>query len=443
MQMNRPVASRSTSGAIPFTDSDAAIGRVTILVTVICWLAIFVEGYDLVVYGVVMPRLMDPSEWGLSPTDAGAMGSYALLGMFIGSSFGGILSDKYGRKPVLNVSLILLAAMMFMSAIATTPTQFAIYRLIAGLGIGGLVPAASALTTEYAPARSRSFVFVLMYTGFAFGGVFAALMGVLFINSMGWRFLFWLGTIPIILVPVVQFVLPESIRFLQTANRHEEARKIIDRFHLQDALLTTESQVDPTTSSLASILTRRYLAATILFSLIYIMAFLLIYGMNVWLPKVMQQVGYPMKSSLMFLLTFNFAAIIGGVIAGRVADRIRPKNVIATTYFLAALSIILLSWKLDMVLLYLLIAIAGFGTTGTTFVLASFVMRYYNAHNRATALGIVSAIGRFGAVAGPILVGVIVSAGLDIRYVFYFFCGIAIAASLLVLSIPMRHETEV
>src|SRR5699024_2188843 len=89
-----------------------SVSKTTKLVIVICWLAIFIEGYDLVVYGVVLPVLMTPEEWGISAGLAGSMGSYALLGMFIGSTIGGILSDKIGRKNVLIFSLIFLSVLM-------------------------------------------------------------------------------------------------------------------------------------------------------------------------------------------------------------------------------------------------------------------------------------------------------------------------------------------
>lgn len=170
------------------------------------------------------------------------------------------------------------------------------------------------------------------------------------------------------------------------------------------------------------------------------MAFLLIYGLNTWLPKIMEQAGYPVKSGLILLLLFNFAAVLGGLIAGRVADRIKPKQVIACTYFLAALSIALMSLKLNMVLLYLLIIVAGFGSTGTTFVLASYVTRYYGVNNRASAIGTVSAVGRFGAVAGPVLVGLIVSAGFTVEFNFYFFALIALIASILIMNIPILSK---
>lgn len=168
------------------------------------------------------------------------------------------------------------------------------------------------------------------------------------------------------------------------------------------------------------------------------MAFLLIYGMNTWLPKIMQQAGYPMSSSLVFLLIFNLSAVVGGVIAGAAADHLQPKKVISFTFFLAALSIALLSIKFNITVMYLLIAVAGFGTTGTTFVLASYVMKQYNSQNRATAIGVTSAIGRLGAVVGPILVGIIISMNVGFQYNFYLFAIVAIIASMVILLMPSK-----
>lgn len=420
--------------------NNKSLSKLMVLVICICWLAIFIEGYDLVVYGVVLPKLMDISQWELTSTQAGAMGSYALLGMFIGSSVGGVLSDRFGRKLILIISFVILSIMMILTAMANSPEIFAIYRFIAGLGIGGIVPAASALTTEYSPPKYRSLVYVLMYTGFAFGGVAASLSGMLFIDRFGWRFLFWLGAIPIVLVPFIVKYLPESIKFLQATNQITKAKNLIGKYHLFDESINKEDK--SVSNGFLSIFSKQYFLSTVLFSFIYIMAFLLIYGMNTWLPKIMQQAGYPMNSSLMFLLCFNLAAIIGGIIAGAAADRIRPKKVIGFTYLLAALSIALLSIKLNIVIMYTLIAIAGFGTTGTTFVLASYVMKKYHSHNRATAIGVSSAIGRLGAVAGPIIVGIIMAMNVGLQVNFYLFAVIALVASIVILFIPSNDSNE-
>lgn len=427
------------------------INKISILVIICCWFVIFVEGYDLVVYGVVLPTLMDASEWGFSPKQAGVIGSYALLGMFFGSMLGGFLSDKWGRKPVLIISLIFMSLMMMLTAMTTSIFAFGVYRFLAGLGIGGVVPAASALTAEYSPVKYRSTFFVIMYSGFAVGGVCAAIFGVLLLESFGWRTLFWIGSIPILLIPFLIKYLPESIRFLQMNNQEDKAKELITRYDLYfESDLTEKKEINDIKDKTIlkkdrkrnSILSRHFIKNTIIFSLIYIMAFLLIYGMNTWLPQIMREAGYPLNSSITFLLIFNFSAIAGGIFAGRLADIFPTNLVISCAYILAAFSIFLLSFKHNIILMYLFIAIAGFGTIGSTFVLASFVMKQYNASNRASALGITSAIGRFGAVLGPLLVGVLLNLNYSYKISFYVFSIVAIiaACTTLLINPPKRIE---
>lgn len=411
------------------------LSKTTILVTVICWFTIFIEGYDLVIYGVVLPSLLNDASWGLTHTTAGAIGSYALLGMFFGSTVGGFLSDKFGRKIVLMLSLLLVTIMMMLCATTSSPEMFSIYRFIAGLGIGGIVPSASALTNEYAPKRYKSFFFVLMYTGFALGGVAAAISGILFIESFGWRFLFWLGVLPIFVLPFIWKILPESYAFLKTMGKTKQLQETVMKYKLNEH--DFESIIEEDTDKV-SIFSSKYIKSTVLFSLIYIGAFLLIYGINTWLPQIMKEAGYPVQSGMLFLLIFNFSAIIGGIIAGWYADKINPKRIIMITYIIAAVSIALLSIKFNMVILYVLIGIAGFGTTGTTFVLASFVMRSYESNNRAFAMGTVTAIGRIGAVIGPILVGFIMNLGGSAALNFYLFTGVAIVTAMFVFMLPSK-----
>lgn len=424
------------------------INKISALVIICCWFVIFVEGYDLVVYGVVLPTLMGANEWGLSSKQAGVIGSYALLGMFFGSVFGGFLSDKWGRKPVLIISLIFMSIMMMLTAMTTSVFAFGVYRFFAGLGIGGVVPAAAALTTEYSPLKYRSTFFVIMYSGFAVGGVCAATFGVLLLESFGWRTLFWIGALPILIVPFLIKYLPESIGFLQANKKEKRAQEIITRYNLEaengllenisDSIQTSENQEVKNNSIISPL----YLKNTIIFSLLYIMAFLLIYGMNTWLPQIMRGAGYPLNSSIAFLLIFNFSAIIGGIFAGRLADIFSPKRVIACAYFLAAISIYLLSFKHHIVIMYFFVAVAGFGTTGSTFVLASFVMKQYNSANRASALGTSSAIGRFGAVLGPLLVGILLDLNYNYKFSFYAFALVAVLAACTILIINIKKSSE-
>ncbi|OJH16588.1 MFS transporter, partial [Bacillus obstructivus] len=134
------------------------------------------DGYHLGTYGAVLPSLLDYQPWGLSPAYAGIIGSYALFGMLLGAIFVGSVTDLIGRKKTLIICVALFSVTMILCAIATSPTMFAIFRFIGGIGLGGVIPTASALAVEYSPPHRRSFNYALMFSGYSFGTVLAAIL---------------------------------------------------------------------------------------------------------------------------------------------------------------------------------------------------------------------------------------------------------------------------
>lgn len=138
------------------------------------------------------------------------------------------------------------------------------------------------------------------------------------------------------------------------------------------------------------------------FWITYIMGMFLIYGLNTWLPQMMRQAGYPLGSSLSFLLMLNITAAIGALFAGAIADRIGAKIVISISYLMAAICIGLLTIKPSVTIIYLLIGLAGIGSVGITQILNAYVTQYFPSHIRATSLGWGLGLGRVGAIAGPI-----------------------------------------
>lgn len=175
------------------------------------------EGYDLGIYGAVLPALMEDNSWTLSAAQAGVIGSYALFGMLIGAVCVGTISDIIGRKKTLIICLTLFSILMGFAAMASTPEMFGLFRFLGGLVLGGVIPTVSALTIEYSPVKQRSMMYAIMYSGFAAGGVWGALLSMFFLQSHGWRLLFWVGAMPSLIVPFIIKFLPESIgchRFL-------------------------------------------------------------------------------------------------------------------------------------------------------------------------------------------------------------------------------------
>lgn len=175
-------------------------------------------------------------EWSLSAVQAGMLASTALAGMMFGAMMFGTLADKIGRKKVIMICVVLFSGFTFAGGFASNPTEFGILRFLAGLGIGGVMPNLVALTSEYAPARLRATLVTTMFSGYAVGGVMAALLGAWFTPNFGWQIMFFIAGVPLLLLPLIWKFLPESLTFLVKAQKHDNARQIMQRLDDQLSL---------------------------------------------------------------------------------------------------------------------------------------------------------------------------------------------------------------
>jgi AAHS family benzoate transporter-like MFS transporter len=190
-----------------------------------CALIIIFDGYDLVIYGVVLPSLM--SEWGLSSLEAGALGSCALVGMMLGALFFGSLSDRIGRRKTIMMCVAIFSGVTAINGLAQSPEAFALCRFIAGLGIGGVMPNVVALMNEYAPKKSRSTLVAIMFSGYSLGGMLSASLGMVLIPQWGWQAVFYVALIPLLALPFLIRQLPESMDFLLRTGQSVKAQNLL------------------------------------------------------------------------------------------------------------------------------------------------------------------------------------------------------------------------
>ena len=379
-----------------------------------CTLIIIFDGYDLVIYGVVLPILMD--QWNLNPYVAGLLGSSALFGMMFGAMGFGMLSDRLGRKKVIITCVVLFSVTTVINGFATTPWQFGILRFIAGLGIGGVMPNVVSLMSEYSPARRRSTLVALMFSGYAVGGMMSAGLGIWIVPNYGWEIMFYLAAVTMLMLPFMLKFLPESVAFLMAHKREGEARDILTQVaplkHIneQDVL-----GVPPTTDSKAPVLELfrdGRAMSTLMFWVAFFCCLLMVYALGSWLPKLMSNAGYALSSSLMFLMVLNVGAIIGAVGGGWLADRLSLRSVLVSFFILGSGSLVLLGYESPMWFLYTLVGIAGATTIGSQILLYAYVAQYYPTSIRSTGLGWASGIGRNGAIVGPLLGGALLAMAL-------------------------------
>ena len=386
----------------------------------LCFGAIVFDGYDLIVYGSAVPALLQYQPWGLTPAQAGVIGSYALFGMFLGAIASGTLTDLIGRRRLFIASLTWFSLMMVLVATAPDPWSLGLFRFLAGLGFGGIPPTAIALVVEIAPAARRHLINGLMLCGFPIGGVLAALLAILLLEPAGFRTLFAVGALPLVtLVPLAIWLLPESPSF--------ERRRGAGR----------------TRGGVAQLVKGRAAAATALFVVANFCGFLLVFGLNTWLPQLMRGAGYELGSALAFLLVLNVGAIAGGLGGSALADRYGSRWVATVLFAAAVLALALIAVPLPTVVLYLLVFVAGAATTGNQIVVYGYVAAHYPPARRATALGLSSGIGRLGAVTGPLLGGSLLAAGFGLGWNVGVFALVAVVGAVACALVPRPVEPQV
>ncbi len=414
-------------------------------VLVWCLLIILFDGYDLAINGVVLPLLM--VEWGLTAMQAGMLASTALAGMMFGAMIFGSLADKIGRKKVIMICIVLFSGLTFAGGFASNPTEFAILRFLAGLGIGGVMPNLVALTSEYAPIRMRSTLVTGMFSGYAVGGVMAALLGSWFTPDFGWQIMFFIAGIPLFLLPVIWKFLPESLTFIVQQNRQAEAREIVRRLEPTITVKETTTfeldQVDvPESASVMSLFRRGRTMNTILFWIAFFTCLLTMYALSSWLPKLMMAAGYSMDNSLMFMMVMNIGAVIGIIGGGILADRFHLKPVLMCLGVMGAVVMSLMGFQSNEFLLYILVFLAGAASIGSQMLLYSYVAQFYPLAVRSTGIGWSSAIGRMGAIIGPILIGGLLGMNLPAHFNFMA-VGLPVLITAIAVSLIMNsNESE-
>ncbi|WBX38137.1 MFS transporter [Acinetobacter schindleri] len=407
-----------------------------------CLLIILFDGYDLAINGVALPLLMQ--EWSLSAVQAGMLASTALAGMMFGAMMFGTLADKIGRKKVIMICVVLFSGFTFAGGFASNPTEFGILRFLAGLGIGGVMPNLVALTSEYAPARLRATLVTTMFSGYAVGGVMAALLGAWFTPNFGWQIMFFIAGVPLLLLPLIWKFLPESLTFLVKAQKHDNARQMMqrldDQLSLNDQTQLALSEIKIAEPAFVSSLFKQgRTASTLLFWLAFFMCLLTLYALGSWLPKLMMAAGYSLGNSLMFLLAMNIGAVIGTVGGGILADKFHLKPVIITLCLSGAVALSLLGFKSPQPVIYFLVAVAGASAIGGQILLYSYVAQYYPLTVRSTGIGWASAVGRSGAIVGPILIGMLL--GMELPHQLNFMAvGLPVVIVAIAVSLIVRKD---
>ncbi|MFE7170038.1 MFS transporter [Streptomyces sp. NPDC057616] len=382
---------------------------------VLCWITVMLEGYDLVVLGAIIPTLLKTHHLGMTAADATTVATLSLVGVAIGAVLVGPLADRFGRRLLLIGSVVQFSVFTLLVPLATSVGMFAALRLVAGIGLGACMPASLTMMAEHMPAARRARASTLTMTGYHTGAVITSLLALQVTDN--WKVLFYvLGAAGLVVAVVQWFRLPESEAFVRT----KEA---------------PASQRVP----FSELLKPAYLRAGIGIWVASFMGLLLVYGLNTWLPKLMNEAGYPVPTAVTQLLILNVGGVVGLILGGFVADR-RGIKLTALGWFAVSVAMLAcLSIKMHSdLLLDVVVFLTGVFVFSAQVLVYAYVTNYYPAAVRGTALGSASGIGRIGSIVGPTITGALVASGIGHPWGFYFFAAVAVAGFLAVLTLPAR-----
>ncbi|WP_030935611.1 MFS transporter [Streptomyces sp. NRRL S-646] len=385
--------------------------RLALLVVGLCWLAVLFDGLDMFIYGSVLPHLLETKTFGLTADQAGDLGSYATFGMLVGALTAGTVADRIGRKTLMVACVTLFSLASGLCAISGSVEVFGLGRTLAGVGLGGLLPTAISMVSDYAPRGRGAIVIGMLMTAHHVGGILSAYVAKWLVDPVGWRAAFWVCVVPIAFAPVLAKLLPESLSFLVAKGRDEEAQALAARYDVELPAATGKKTAADRWDALVGLFRGGEWIQTLLYWLASFGGLLLVYGVATWLPTLMRTEGYALANALTFVVVFNLGGIVGMLVAGRAADRFGAPRISAIWFALTAAGVFLLSVHMPMAVTTLVVFLTGvFLNSAQTMIYATVSIRS-SPDNRATAVGWTSGMGRFGAVFGPWLGGQLLAAG--------------------------------
>ena len=412
---------------------DARFNRFHAKVLLWCLLILIIDGYDIAVVGIALPSIMQ--QMGVNASTAGFMASSALFGMMFGAMVLGTLSDRIGRRWALSIGVMLFSVFTAAAGFTKDPISFSVVRFIAGLGIGGVLPVIVAQMVEYSPKKIRSLMTALMTSGYALGGILAAVLGKQLIGEYGWQVVFIAAGVPVLLIPFILKLVPESMTYLISRSRNGELAEVARNLqpgvkHPADAQF-----VVPTADRVAGAPVSRLFQdgrgpSTVLFWIAFFSGLFMVYALSSWLTKLMAMAGYSLGSALSFVIALNVGAIIGAVGGGWLADKFNIKWVLVGMYALGGVLLYLMTFQTSTELRYLIIGAVGACTTGAQLVAYAYCGQFYPMSIRSTGIGMASGMGRLGAIAAPLLIGQIVALELPLEQNFLVIGAFGIIGSI-------------
>jgi AAHS family 4-hydroxybenzoate transporter-like MFS transporter len=390
------------------------IGRGQIVLAALCSAVLFMDGFDTQAIGYVAPALA--KAWALPRGALGPVFSASLAGLMAGALTLGPLADRIGRKWIILASTAVFGLLSLATMAADSANTLLVLRFLTGLGLGGAMPNAIALTAEFSPLRRRASMVMLMFCGFSVGAAVGGLIAAWLLPLFGWRSVFLAGGAgPLLLLPLLAVRLPESVRFLAVSGGADArvARDLMAMFPSRAFPPDTRfTATDPKLTGLPvrHLFRDRRARVTLLLWTVFFMSLLDLYFLSNWLPTLVNDLGASVSMAALVASMLQVGGIVGTITLSRVIDRFSFRA-LALTYLMAAVMIAAIGLSgASIGMLTAAIFGAGFCVVGGQIAANGLCSTRYPTAIRATGVGWANGIGRIGSITGPLAGGVLLAA---------------------------------
>lgn len=427
----------------------APIGKMQWRVIICCFLVVMMDGFDTAAIGFIAPAIRD--HWQLTAGDLAPLFGAGLLGLTAGALLCGPLSDRLGRKRVIEWCVALFGLFSLLSAFSPNLEALIILRFLTGLGLGGAMPNTITMTSEYLPARRRGALVTLMFCGFTLGSALGGIVSAQLVAVIGWHGILVLGGIlPIVLFFALLAVLPESPRWLVRRQRPQaEIRRTVSAMtgeRYDDAEFWLDEPAATQKGSISQLFAGRQLTITLMLWVVFFMSLLIIYLLSSWMPTLLNHRGIDLQHASWVTAAFQVGGTLGALMLGVLMDKFNPFWVLAVSYALGAVCIVMIGLSENgLWMMALAIFGTGIGISGSQVGLNALTATLYPTQSRATGVSWSNAIGRCGAIVGSVSGGVMMAMNFSFDTLFFVIAvPAAISAVVLtLLTLVVRQSSRV
>ncbi|MFQ6085150.1 MAG: MFS transporter [Candidatus Bathyarchaeia archaeon] len=401
-------------------------------------------GMNVMLIAATLPAII--GEWNLNLVVAGTLASSGYLGMFVGALSCGFLADLFGRKKAILLTLVMMATFTGLCSISWDVVSMSVLRFLAGIGLGGSLPQPGVYISEYVPAKNRGTFLGMTESSWVYGALLAILFPFFLLPTYGWRLTFLVAFIPLFLVPLVKFLMPESLRYLELKGRQEEAMEMLHNYGLipsgkissKDDPKTTKVTAKP---SLLELWSPSYRGRTALLWISWAVLVYTYHGIFVWLPKIYQGMGLTLVRSLFWVVVVTLVQVPGYYSATFLLDRIGRKRVLGLYLAVAGVACFLLGFSRDIGFILLWSSVISFFNLGAWAGLYTYTPELYPTRMRGTGSGTAASIGRLAGIIAPTLTPLLwVTWGLWSAFGVFAFAHIAAALAVTLLGVETKWK---